>query len=107
MNKIIIIAALLAASFSAKAQTKETVFSKCFCETKAVKYQLFPQGESLAVGDTTYFLDWRTREVVENGKVYKMQSVTPYADAIEVEYNDMTLTILYKKNQFWDYIIER
>ena len=108
MNRIIITAALLAAIVTAKAQTKETVFSKCFCETKAVQYKLFPQGESITVGDTTYFLDWRTREVVENGKVYKMQSVTPYADAIEVEYNDMVITILYdKKKHFLDYIIEK
>lgn len=111
MNRILFFAALLAASLSAKAQTNIDItaaLSKCFCEPKPFKYQLFPQSESLTVGDTTYTLDWATREVVVQGKVYKMQDVTKYDDAVEIEYNDMILVFLYdKKGKFLDYILER
>ena len=111
MNKILIIAALLAASFSAKAQTTvETpiAYSKCFCEVKPFKYQLFAQSESLTVGDTTYTLDWATREVIQNGTVYKMQEINRFDDAVEVVYDERVITFLYdKKKKFKDYILER
>ena len=111
MNRKLLIAALSVASFSAKAQTtieKPIAYSKCGCEPKPFKYEMTPQGESLTVGDTTYFLDWRTHQVVQNGVEYKMEVVTPYKDAIEVEFNGMVITILYdKRKKFLDYIIEK
>lgn len=112
MNRNLLIATLVVASVSAKAQTTiekpPVAYSKCFCEVKPFKYQLFAQSESLTVGDTTYTLDWATREVIQNGTVFKMQEINRFDDAVEVVYDERVITFLYdKKKKFLDYILER
>ena len=111
MNKIIT-AALLAATFCAKAQTnsiqKPVAFSKCFCEPKPLRYTRYAQSESLIINDSTYTLDWVTRHVVIEGREYPMEEVTRYKDAIEVVYNSSSvITLLYKNDRCIDYILEK
>ena len=111
MNKILT-AALLVAALSAKAQTsmseaKQIVFSKCFCEPKPLKYTRLAHTETLIINDSTYTLDWATRDVVIEGKVYRMEEVTRYKDAVEVVYNSSSvITLLYKNDRCIDYILE-
>ena len=111
MNRIIIAAALLVASLSAKAQgtqkqQKPIATSKCFVCTKAFKYERYPQSEELAIRDTTYVLDWATREIIVDGEVYDMQEVRKVGNTLSLkwgEYYTRALTLTYEGNRVIDY----
>lgn len=109
MNKILITAALLAATLVAKAQgtaQKPIVSSKCFVCAKPFSYHLYPQSETLIIRDTTYTIDWATKSMVIDGEDLDIKKVVRTENSVSVSYGEyltVTLTLYYEQNRCIDY----
>lgn len=109
MNKILITAALLAATLSAKAQgtvQKPIATSKCFVCDKPFEYRLYPQYETLIIRDTFYTINWAESEITIDGDVFEIRAVSRSENSVTVTYGHhytTSLTLFYQGKRCIDY----
>jgi hypothetical protein len=86
MFKIIFTVALFAAHFCAKAQSSVYVGKTSIQNLEVINYTRYPQGEEVIQNDTSYYVDWLTREVVIDGDVFPIREVKKSGNSVEVRY---------------------
>jgi len=100
MRKFIVITALVAACFSAKAQMSNEYIGKTSIENLKVsfKYEKFSQyDETIIINDVTYSIDWKNSDITIDGDVFLITK--SYCDIEKrqtiIFFNNQQLTIKY------------
>jgi hypothetical protein len=86
MNKGILLAAFVAASFSLSAQKSIYVGKTSIENLKVINYKRYPQAERVIENDTTYFVDWASRQIVIDGDIFPIRAVKKSGNSVEIKY---------------------